>query len=52
LVNNKSKAPRKRAATTEAAMTISVNRIACALEGQETLESSVLTSLKKTKGLA
>lgn len=33
-------------------MTISVSRVACALEGQETLVSSVLTSFKKRKGFA
>jgi len=51
-VNKRSKELKKIAATTEAAMTISVSRVACALEGQDTLDNSVLTSFKKTKGFA
>jgi len=50
-VNKKSKLPKKRAVTTETPMTIPVKRIVCWRLGQSTLESSLLTSFKKTTGL-
>jgi uncharacterized lipoprotein YehR (DUF1307 family) len=52
LVKKRSKAPRKRAETIVAAITIKVNLVACCFEGQATLLNSVLISCKKTKGFA